>query len=90
MAPSDSSTIAGLYEGSAPCGKLGLIVTQKSPQDPPSGQGACLRMEAGQAVVEQVNPIRLAERSVAREIAVTVPSAPEQEFTVRPVAAGAQ
>lgn len=78
-------TISGLYEGSAPCGKLGLIVTQRTANDAPSGQGACLRMEGGKAVVEQVNPIRLAE-SNAREIAVTVASAPEREFTVRPVA----
>jgi hypothetical protein len=86
----DSSTIAGLYEGSAPCGKLGLIVTQPSPKAEPRGQGACLRVEDGRAVVEQVNPIRLAEKSFTREIAVTVASAPEQEFTVRPVAAAAQ
>ena len=83
----NSSTIAGLYEGAAPCGKLGLIVSQTDPKDPPRGQGACLRFEDGRAVVEQVNPIRLAERSFTREIAVTVASAPEQEFTVRPVAA---
>ncbi len=81
----DSSTIAGLYEGSAPCGKLGLIVTQRTVGDAPSGQGACLRVEGGRPVVEQVNPIRLAQNNL-REISVSVASAPEQEFTVRPVA----
>jgi len=85
----NSSTIAGLYEGAAPCGKLGLIVTQRSPSDAPSGQGACLRMEGGRVVVEQVNPIRLAD-SGTRELSVSVASAPEQEFTVRPVASVAQ
>jgi hypothetical protein len=82
----DSSTIAGLYAGTAPCGRLGLIVTQPSAKAPPTGQGACLRVEDGKAIVEQVNPIRLAERSSTREIAVSVASAPDQEFTVRPVA----
>lgn len=89
-ASTDSSTIAGLYEGTAPCGKLGLIVTQRGPKDEPRGQGACLRVEGERAVVEQVNPIRLAEGSLTREIAVTVASAPEQEFTVHPVAAVAR
>jgi len=82
----DSRTIAGLYEGAAPCGKLGLIVTQKRPEDPPSGQGACLRVEGDALIVEQVNPVRLAQQSVAGEISVTVASAPDEEFTVRPVA----
>jgi len=82
----DSRTIAGLYEGAAPCGKLGLIVTQTRPEDPPTGQGACLRAEGDALIVEQVNPVRLTQQSVASEISVTVASAPDEEFTVRPVA----
>jgi hypothetical protein len=82
----DAGTLAGLYEGEAPCGKLGLIVTQQRPQDSPTGQGACLRVDGDSVVVEQVNPVRLAAQSAEREIAVTVASAPGREFTVRPVA----
>ena len=80
----DPTTIAGLYAGVAPCGKLGLIVTQATADDEPSGQGACLRVEAsGMIVVEQVNPVQL--RST-HEITVTVASAPDEQFTVLPVA----
>ncbi len=85
----NSATIAGLYEGTAPCGKLGLIVTQATADDAPSGQGACVRADGDAIVVEQVNPIRLAP-SATHELAVQVASAPEREFTVRPVAAGAR
>ena len=82
----DPGTIAGLYEGEAPCGKLGLIVTQQRAQDSPSGQGACLRIDGDSIVVEQVNPVRLELQGAERGIAVTVASAPDREFTVRPVA----
>jgi hypothetical protein len=85
-AAADPATIAGLYEGSAPCGKLGLIVSQPTADDEPTGQGACLRVEGERVTVEQVNPVRLTQRSAAGEIAVTVASAPEERFTVRPVA----
>jgi hypothetical protein len=80
----DSATIAGLYEGSAPCGKLGLIVTQPTAEDEPTGQGACLQVEGERVTVEQVNPVRLT-RSAQSEISVTVASAPNERFTVRPV-----
>ena len=82
----NSETIAGLYEGSAPCGKLGLIVTQRRPEDAPTGQGACVQVEGDAVLVEQVNPVRLEPQGVAREISVTVASLPDEEFTVRPVA----
>jgi hypothetical protein len=78
-------TSAGLYEGEAPCGKLGLIVTQASEDDAPSGQGACMGMDGETLIVEQVNPVF--ERSSEFEIPVTVESLPGDEFTVRPVVA---
>jgi hypothetical protein len=80
------ATLAGLYEGSAPCGKLGLIVTQPTAEDEPTGQGACLRVEGERVTVEQVNPVRLTQRSAKDEISVTVASALDERFTVRPVA----
>jgi len=83
--PSDPQTLAGLYSGEAPCGKIGLIVSQASPDEEPSGQGACLRVDSSGTIVEQVNPVRL-ELSAARELQVTVPSAPDELFTVRPAA----
>jgi hypothetical protein len=49
-----SDTIAGLYEGTAQCGRLGLIVMQSSRDDETHAQGACV----GQGHdPEQVNPI---------------------------------
>jgi hypothetical protein len=81
----DPATIAGLYEGDAPCGKLGLIVTQLTAEDEPTGQGACLQVEGERVTVEQVNPVRFAQRSAKDEISVTVASAPDERFTVRPV-----
>jgi hypothetical protein len=83
--PTDPRTLAGLYDGVAPCGRLGLIVTQPTVDDEPTGQGACLRFVNGGSFVEQVNPVRLALTST-RELLVTVPSAPDEPFTVRPVA----
>ncbi len=82
----DPRTIAGLYAGVAPCGKLGLIVTQATPDDEPSGQGTCLRVEASGSIVEQVNPVRLERLRSTPEISVTVASAPDEQFTVLPVA----
>lgn len=86
----DPATIAGLYEGSAPCGKLGLIVTQPTAEDEPTGQGACLQVEDERVTVEQVNPVRLTQRSAKDELSVTVASAPNERFTVRPVTNVAQ
>jgi hypothetical protein len=49
-----AGTLAGLYEAEAGCGRVGLIVAQRSESDPPVAQGACVG--AGHAP-EQVNPI---------------------------------
>jgi hypothetical protein len=48
------STLAGLYEGTADCGRVGLIVSQRDQDAPAAGQGACVG--PGHAP-EQVNPI---------------------------------
>ena len=49
-----TSTLAGLYEGTADCGRVGLIVSQRDEDAPATGQGACVG--PGHAP-EQVNPI---------------------------------
>ncbi len=64
-------TIAGLYEGGGPCGKVGLIVTQSSAGDEATGQGACVPATGG-ASPEQVNPIRPIERAADGTIPVLV------------------
>src|SRR5262245_53558830 len=50
----DPDTTAGLYEGMDRCGRVGLIVTQSSPTDTASAQGACVGPDH---LPEQVNPI---------------------------------
>lgn len=52
--PVRSSTLAGLYEAQSDCGRIGLIVTQRSATAAPTAQGACVG--PGHAP-EQVNPI---------------------------------
>jgi hypothetical protein len=49
-----TGTIAGLYEGAADCGRVGLIVTQPDSKADPAGQGACV---GDGHPPEQVNPI---------------------------------
>ena len=51
----DAHTMAGLYEGTSPCGKVGLIVSQASPDDRPVSQGACIG--ANDIDIHQVNPV---------------------------------
>jgi hypothetical protein len=60
-------TISGLYEGTAPCGRLGLIVVQATPDMPPVGQGACVG-----TTLEQVNPLEPIVRTPDGTIRVTV------------------
>jgi hypothetical protein len=71
-------TISGLYEGTAPCGRLGLIVTQPSPDMSPSGQGACVG-----PVLEQVNPLEPIIRDPDGTIRVKVGGS-DAERQVRP------
>lgn len=49
-----TGTIAGLYEGTADCGRVGLIVAQPDSSADPTGQGACV---GDGHPPEQVNPI---------------------------------
>ena len=49
-----SGTLAGLYEAQSDCGRVGLIVAQRSRSAMATGQGACVG--AGHAP-QQVNPI---------------------------------
>lgn len=67
-------TISGLYEGTAPCGRLGLIVIQPTPDTSPAGQGACV----GPTTLEQVNPLDPIVRRPDGTIAVTVGSAADE------------
>jgi hypothetical protein len=83
--PAIPGTLTGLYSGQAPCGRVGLIVSQSSAEDEPTGQGACVRFIDGQITVEQVNPVLPLGR-LEDFIRVTVASDPDQEVTVRPVA----
>jgi hypothetical protein len=83
--PAIPGTLTGLYSGQAPCGRVGLIVSQPSAEDEPTGQGACVRVVDGELSVEQVNPV-LPLAKVEDFIRVTVASDPDQEVTVRPVA----
>jgi hypothetical protein len=72
-APVSAGTIAGLYEGADPCGKVGLIVTQNTAGDDPAGQGACVpSVTGGMASNQQVNPIRPLARAADGTIPVMV------------------
>jgi hypothetical protein len=51
----EMGTNAGLYEATADCGKVGLIVRQVNERATPIGQGACI--ENGPLRFEQVNPL---------------------------------
>jgi hypothetical protein len=73
-------TIGGLYEGTAPCGRLGLIVVHANPDTTPSGQGACVG-----PVLEQVNPLEPIVRQPDGTIRVKVGSS-DIEREVRPAA----
>jgi hypothetical protein len=73
-------TISGLYEGTAPCGRLGLIVAQPTPDTAATGQGACVG-----PVLEQVNPLEPIVRDADGAIRVKVASS-TGEREVRAVA----
>jgi hypothetical protein len=70
-------TLAGLYEGQAACGRLGLIVVQSSRSSPVRAQGACVG--PGHAP-EQVNPIL----PIAQDMgAISVEAPGEENVTAR-------
>jgi hypothetical protein len=64
-------TLGGLYEGTADCGKLSLIVSQPTAAAAPVGIGACI----GASSIEQVDPLMPIERGADGSIRVTVSSA---------------
>lgn len=78
-------TLAGLYEGSAPCGKIALIVTQPTPRATPSAQGACLPTDTTASPILQVNPVKPLTRGAGGAIRVRVGADTTQEFKVHPV-----
>jgi hypothetical protein len=82
-APVATATIAGVYEVSAPCGKVGLIVAQGSAGEVPVGQGACVPA-SGNADPEQVNPILPIARAADGTIPVVIGGT---KFFVHPAAA---
>jgi hypothetical protein len=73
-------TNAGLYEATAPCGKVGLIVVQPSKTASALGQGACI--ESGTANVEQVNPLSPIARTTDGALRVTLAGSSD-EIVVR-------
>jgi len=73
-------TIGGLYEGTAPCGRLGLIVVHLNPDTTPAGQGACVG-----PTLEQVNPLEPIVRDPDGTIRVKVGGS-DAERQVRPAA----
>jgi hypothetical protein len=64
--PFERATIAGLYEGKAACGRLGLIVSQATAKDEPTAQGACVG-NAGEPAIQvfPIMPIALVKGTVA-------------------------
>lgn len=50
-----ADTIAGLYEGKADCGRLGLIVSQADKDALPTAQGACV--DTAEQQTQRVSPI---------------------------------
>jgi hypothetical protein len=60
-------TISGLYEGTSVCGRIGLIVSQATPDTTPVGQGACVG-----PTLEQVNPLEPIVRTPDGAIRVTI------------------
>ena len=67
-------TIGGLYEGTAACGRVGLILVQSTPDAIPVGQGACV----GPTIFEQVNPLEPIVREPDGTIRVTVGASAEE------------
>jgi hypothetical protein len=85
-APVATGTIAGVYESTGPCGRVGLIVAQASAGQAPVGQGACVP-PSGNADPEQVIPIRPIARAADGTIPVVVGGA---KVLVHPAAAPAE
>jgi hypothetical protein len=85
--PVDDRTLAGLYEATSDCGKVGVIVSQPSTKDTPQAQGACISNGTVDVDIHQVNPvtplvkdakgaIRVTVEGITGEISVVAASAP--------------
>ena len=74
-------TLAGVYEGQAQCGRLGLIVMQSAHDSDVHTQGACLGADHDP---QQVNPI-LPVALTMREIAVEAPGEPDVQVGLLPL-----
>ncbi|HKU41887.1 MAG TPA: hypothetical protein VJR89_27205 [Polyangiales bacterium] len=77
--PTSDDTLAGLYEGMADCGRVGLIVTQAERSDEPTGQGACVGTGHPPEQVNPILPIALQNDAIGVEIG-------GREASVRPAA----
>ena len=83
--PVDNGSLAGVYDAFGPCGHLGLIIQPSSPGEPTAAQGACLRIEDGAQIVEQVNPVMPLARDANAGVAVTVGAELDRVFILHPL-----
>jgi hypothetical protein len=67
--PVRKGTIAGLYEGMADCGRVGLIVSQTNADEEPSAQGACVGTGHPPEQVNPILPVALSGGEIAVEVA---------------------
>jgi hypothetical protein len=70
-------TIAGLYEGTSDCGRIGLIVSQPDVDSDPHGQGACVGEGHAPEQVNPILPIALVDGMIRVEIGETEASVQE-------------
>jgi hypothetical protein len=79
----EPDTIAGLYEGLSDCGRVGLIVSQKSSSAEPEGQGACVAMNHPPQQVNPILPIALEGGEIRVKIGETEVSVSEAGLAPR-------
>ena len=77
--------VAGVYQGSAECGRAGLIVQQASAEEEPSAQGTCLKREDARVLIQQVNPVRPIKLNPNLSVLVELASEPGRTFTLDPL-----
>lgn len=63
-----AGTIAGLYDGTSDCGRVGLIVSQADKDADPQGQGACVGEGHPPRQVSPFLPIAVKDGSIAVKI----------------------
>jgi hypothetical protein len=72
-----SGTIAGLYEGTSDCGRVGVIVSQPDRDSDAHGQGACIGEGHPPEQVNPILPIALDDGEIRVEIGETEASVHE-------------